>query len=331
MHVIRTRNVHTALPLGLRYLDGNSVPMPSRNGDVFVARGPVTTVYVNPCERVLFWPERDANPFLHFFDAMWCLAGRNDVALLARFAARMASFSDDGTTLHGAYGYRLRNFYQMDQLDKAVDMLTVNPWDRRVVLQLWDANEDLGRQGNDLPCNQQLMLRVAYGRANERNRLHMMVTSRSHDIIWGLYGANAVQFSYIQEYLAGRLNLEVGTLTNVSWNYHAYDEVYRKTYRGGLHTVWAEALECPYATGEVKPYPLMIEPDAWGDELEQFMDDQERNGPWVNPFFPEVAQPLWLAHARRKDDPTEAMRWAKSVTATDWRKAAVEWLERRQR
>lgn len=331
MHVIRTRNVHTALPLGLQYLDGNSVPMPSRNGDVLVARGPVTTVYENPRERVLFWPERDANPWLHFFDAMWILAGRNDVATLSRFAARMASYSDDGETLHGAYGYRLRNFYKFDQLDKAVEMLKKDPWDRRVVLQLWDADEDLGRLGNDAPCNQQIMLRVVYGRTNERNRLNMMVTSRSHDIIWGLYGANAVQFSYIQEYLASRLNLEVGTLTNVSWNYHAYDEVYRKTYRGALRTSTGE-VECPYATGEVTPYPMMAEPTSWDAELQSFMDDPEQMiGRWANPFFAEVAQPLWIAHEQRKKDPVNAMLWARSIVATDWRKAAVEWLERRQR
>jgi|GEM_PF-3848320 len=53
MHLIRARNAHSALPLGLRYLEGYGASQRSRGGDVIVAPGPVVTEYTHPCERVI--------------------------------------------------------------------------------------------------------------------------------------------------------------------------------------------------------------------------------------------------------------------------------------
>lgn len=338
MHVIRGRNVHQILPLGLRYLTECGIPRPSRVGDVLVAPGPVTTVFENPRERVLFWAERDASPWLHFFESLWILAGRNDLAFMSQFVKRFADYSDDGATLHGAYGHRLRhwfsngNAHSNDQLQIAIDELRANPLSRRVVLQLWDAEEDLGRNGKDLPCNQQLFLNVGLGRRDERNRLHMMVTCRSHDIIWGAYGANAVHFSFIHEYLAGQLNLEVGNMTFVSMNYHAYRDVYEKVARGELALRAPSWDTCPYTTGDVKPYPLIDHPESWDEELRRFLDSSaiDRNKSWKNTFFRQVAGPMWRAHVRYKAGEAEAaMMEASLIGASDWRRAAEEWLQRR--
>ena len=73
MKVIRARNVHEALPEAVRYLALYGVEAESRNGKVLLAPEPVTTVYERPKERVLFWPQRDANPFFHFYEGLWML------------------------------------------------------------------------------------------------------------------------------------------------------------------------------------------------------------------------------------------------------------------
>ena len=82
MHVIRARNVQEALVVGLQDLRRYGVERESRNGPVVVFPEPVTTVCERPEERVLFHCERDANPFFHLFEALWMLAGRNDLAYL---------------------------------------------------------------------------------------------------------------------------------------------------------------------------------------------------------------------------------------------------------
>lgn len=159
MKVINVRNVHHALPLALHELKQEGIDRESRNGPVRVFKTPVTTVYQNPTERVLFWAERDANPFFHFFESLWMLAGQNDVPFLAYFVKRMVTYSDYGKTFHGAYGHRWRQHFKdkdgnkIDQLAIVIKALKENPDDRRCVVQMWDSSVDLGKQGKDFPCN----------------------------------------------------------------------------------------------------------------------------------------------------------------------------------
>ena len=103
----------------------------SRNGAVIRYKRPVTIIYTRPTERVLFSPARDANPFFHLYEAVWMLAGRNDLKSMTNYVARFKDFSDDGETLHGAYGYRWRKYFGYDQLDWIVDELKANPESRR--------------------------------------------------------------------------------------------------------------------------------------------------------------------------------------------------------
>ena len=56
----------------------------------------------------------------------------------------------------------------------------------------------------------------------------MTVCCRSNDIIWGTYGTNAVHFSMLQEYLAARLNAQLGVYRHISDSFHAYSSVLEK-------------------------------------------------------------------------------------------------------
>ena len=119
---------------------------------------PVTVTYTHPRERVLFNATRDANPFFHVYEALWMLAGRNDVAPLAYYSKQMAEYSDDGETLNGAYGARWRYGLMserfgtqtgtgVDQLDILVNHLKADPNSRRAVLQMWNVEDDLLKIG----------------------------------------------------------------------------------------------------------------------------------------------------------------------------------------
>ena len=127
MHVIRARNVNYALPMGLAYLELDGERSESRAGEVVVAPEPVTTVYELPVQRVLFYPERDCNPFFHLMESLWMLQGRRDVKFVKRFAGNMAKYSDDGANLEGAYGHRWRYHFKHDQLRWAIDRLRTDP------------------------------------------------------------------------------------------------------------------------------------------------------------------------------------------------------------
>lgn len=337
MKVIRARNVHRALPLAVDALLHEGYLSDSRNGSVLRFDGPVTTVYEKPCERVLFWKERNCNPFFHLYESLWMLAGRNDVDSVAALVPRMKTFSDDGKTLHGAYGHRWFSHFGFNQLSAIIDGLRANPQDRRMVLGMWDPRTDLGRNGKDFPCNLQTIFGI-----NRDGAVDMEVTNRSNDIVWGAYGANAVHFSYLQEYVAARLDRPVGQYWQVSFNFHAYLTTLEpvKPLAGMIQTyahvpgmLWETA--DPYTcVGGVVPYPLtMNDPVAWHHELDMFLTAPEAIG-YTEPFFRRVAIPMHRAYLAFKNPAYGSARFDRArdvlsdCRAEDWRLAALEWLDR---
>ncbi len=332
MLVLNYRNVNEALPEGIYRLLNEGVKQSSRAGDVWVYPTPVTTVYQKPLERVLCFPERDANPFFHFMEALWMLSGRNDVEWISRYNQSMRKYSDDGITFRGAYGHRWRQAFEEDQLPTLIDLLKTNPDTRRAVLQMWDCSKDLWADEAvtvDVPCNISAFFRI------RNNKLDMTITNRSNDIIWGTYGANVVHFSFLLEYMAAKIGIPVGTYTQISNDFHAYADVLEK-YKGlAIHAPdpMRTVSRCWYTQGKVAPYPLMEDPKIWDSELSRFMLEPRQS--FREPFFEFVAKPLAEAHYhwRNKQDPA---RFAKAQTAlaacvaTDWYFAAKEWLKRRE-
>ncbi|MGK3946522.1 thymidylate synthase, partial [Streptomyces caeruleatus] len=69
-------------------------------------------------------------------EALWMLNGNNNLDYLLWFNSKFGEYSDDGETLHGAYGHRWRQYFGYDQLEWIIDELTNNPASRRCVLQM---------------------------------------------------------------------------------------------------------------------------------------------------------------------------------------------------
>jgi thymidylate synthase len=339
MYVIRGRNVHSIFPVAVEKLLVQGVKRDSRNGPVLMFPEPVTTVYERPEERVIFYPERDANPFFHLAEALWMLGGRNDVAFVAKYVKRMAEYSDDGKTFHGAYGHRWRSHFGKDQLKSIIFALRKNKDDRRQVLAMWDATSDLGGAGKDLPCNTQAVFQVACD-----GRLDMTVTNRSNDMIWGTYGANAVHFSILHEYMAQSVGVPLGIYRQVSTNTHMYEST---AHMAGVDK---DNDPDPYPSGSVRAYPLMTMCEAhdgllegmrecWEEDLRRYLMKHDITGglsicedtEFIQPFFRKIAIPLAQAYRLHKTGRREeALRALENMPADcDWRKAATEWLERR--
>lgn len=312
MLTLFARNVAEALPKGIKLLREVGLEEDSRAGRVLVAPCPVMTVYDCPTERVLFSAKRDANPFFHLAEALWMLNGRNDAKFLNRFVRDFGQrFAEPNGTVHGAYGFRWREHFGRDQLNEIIEILRRDPTSRQAVLGMWDVNCDLNRpELKDRPCNTQIYFRIT------ARRLHMTVTCRSNDIIWGAYGANAVHFSILQEYLAARIGVNVGTYYQFSNNFHAYlDELNKRT--GTLLD----------ARPELKPEPLVDNSTTFDQELDAML--WQNKLPITNKFLKHTAYPMLKAHTtwREKEDP---VGWLHQIRAADWRTAALEWIERRK-
>lgn len=106
-------------------------------------------------------------------EAMAWLCGWDDVAWFERFRPGFSQFSDDGLTLHGAYGRRMYS-----QLPTFIDRLKKDNASRQAVMNIWDGSVDQVAS-RDLPCNV-----VVHGLIRDAG-LELHVHVRSQDLIWG--------------------------------------------------------------------------------------------------------------------------------------------------
>jgi len=160
------------------------------------------------------------NPAFAIAETIWIITGRNDSAFLNYFNRQLPKFAGHRENYHGAYGYRLRHHLGIDQIERAYQALKFKPQSRQAVLQIWDGRIDLpsdtGEEADaDVPCNVLSILKV------RRGRLEWMQILRSNDLYRGL-PYNLVQFTTLQEVLAGWLDVALGEYNQISNSLHVY-------------------------------------------------------------------------------------------------------------
>ncbi len=337
------RNVNAAFKGLVSAIHGEHLPMvrlPSRVGEVLQCTEPITVTYTHPRERVLFNQARDCNPFFHMFESLWMLAGRNDVKPLLFYNPRMADFSDDGEILHGAYGYRWRGWFGVDQLLRITKELKRDPSNRRCVLSIWSASMRYNRElnkaglsdiykaedgGKDVPCNTHAYFSVTQGK-----RLDMTVCNRSNDLVWGMLGANVVHFSFLQEYLAACIGVDVGAYNQFTNNLHVYTERWEpdEYLKGWEHFAAVSYEKNVSPSGD----SLADDPARFDEECARFVDSID--GDFEEPFLKSTAQPMMAAFRAHKQrnyrGDNNALTIAERIHADDWRTASIAWLVKRR-
>lgn len=200
---------------------------------------------------------------------------------------------------------------------------------------MWDGQYDLGRSGKDLPCNT-----IATFQRGIEGELNLDVFCRSNDIIWGCYGANAVHFSFLLEYMALWIGCQVGVYRQHSINWHAYLDTLKTVETLSEKIDRANYLENPY-TSQVRPAQMfhgsVEEADEQIKALLFFADTDFQYEPKsVNqePFFFNATFVLCAHSVWRKTDGES--RYLKSLELlkmadqqNDWVVAATQWIQRR--
>ena len=294
----------------------------SRNGPVRAYDCPVGWTYRYPRERVLFNAARNANPYFHMYEAMWMLAGRNDVKSVAHYCKQMQEYSDDGERINDAYGYRWRNWFQHDQLKALLNLLSDTPDTRRAALGMWDPNSDLTNQDSKaLPCNLMCLFDIQHG------HLNMTVLNRSNDMLWGAFGANAVHFSFLLEYVALMTSYKIGYMHTFSNNLHAYQHLWKPDK-------WLDdSVPDFYQTVQNISLLPLAEPHEVFDlheNIEEFTKNPTDDSP--NKFLRTVACPMmraWEYHKVRNYD--LALSEVQQIAADDWQFVSEQWMRRAQR
>jgi thymidylate synthase len=161
------------------------------------------------------------NPAFGLVEFLWIITGNNESRVPNYWNPNLSKYSGAGEKYHGAYGFRLRHEFKLDQIKRAFEVLSNSPETRQVVLQIWKPEIDMPKWdgkpvSQDIPCNVMSLLKVRDG------RLHWTQIMRSNDVMRGL-PYNIIQFTMLQEVMAGWLGCELGEYCHLSDSLHIYE------------------------------------------------------------------------------------------------------------
>lgn len=174
----------------------------------------------NPTQR---WVTRRLPPISICFalaELIWMLNGSDEASVINFWNPVLPKFAGSGNRYHGAYGYRIMYNFGINQLDRAYETLMNNPNSRQTVILIWDPRidspDEVGNPtSNDIPCNICSLIKI------RDSKLEWTQIMRSNDLYLGL-PYNFIQFTSLQEILAGWLRVEIGSYCHYSDSLHLY-------------------------------------------------------------------------------------------------------------
>lgn len=341
MHVLVERNVHEVLPALIEEIRFEGEWIETRNGRALTFPGPVTICYEKPMERCVLYPERGWPAASFLMEAIWMMAGRNDLATVEPYLPRLKQYSDDGVTLAGAYGHRWRRAFGADQLGPLVQMLRDDKTTRRAVLQMWSPELDLfgPKNSKDKCCN----LSIAFRVRGEEDLLDMTVFCRSNDVIYGTTGANAVHFGVLHEYVAAASGYQPGRYYQISNDMHIYEALWERY--GHIDRDHNNPYDESWSTS-VKPVALVEFPEHFLRDCEAFaagippVSEHPEGHHYFNRSFEGLLIPLRDTVRTLRDKtkpPLMRLEGAYKIMDTltgaysgsDWAEATEVWIESR--
>ena len=146
---------------------------------------------------------------------LWYFNGSRSMEYISKYSTFWKNISDDGITSNIAYGYLLMYKHGFNQIEKIIELLTVDPNSRRAVININVPNERV-IETKDEPCT------IALQFLNRDGKLHCTAIMRSNDIWFGTPYDWAF-FIELQKVIADRLGLGYGTYTHFATSFHAYE------------------------------------------------------------------------------------------------------------
>jgi thymidylate synthase len=272
-------------------------------------------------------------------ELLWYLAGSNDVDFITYYTP---AYKDEavGGRVYGGYGPRLMNRRcgggsVTNQIENVIRVLTLKRESRRAVIQLFDAEDIVDPSRPEVPCTCTLQFLVRGGRLNLISHL------RSNDAYLGL-PHDVFAFTMIQEIVARRLGVEVGSYKHMVGSLHLYDkrdgkkEDWPALARRFLAEGYPEAVEMPamplgdpmpkigrllkieakLRRGESVPAAEFRRPGYWGDLarlLKIFRHVKNQKTTAIGALKAKMSTRFYNVYIQRKQRPRAAAPIAKQL------------------
>ena len=146
----------------------------------------------------------------------WYLSGNPNVDKLGDIYGKVPEIwqrmVDSNNEVRSNYGWQWERNHQ---LDKVVAMLKEKPETRQAVISIYDGKE-ISTYSKDTPCTYAVQFTIL------DNKLHMAVLMRSNDLWFGFCN-DQYCFASLQELVADRLSIDIGSYYHFAHNLHLYN------------------------------------------------------------------------------------------------------------
>ena len=172
---------------------------------------------LNPSDNVITNKERKWNIEYARAEWQWYLTGDRNITKLGKIYGKIPpiwiKMADDEGNVNSNYGYQWKRHYQ---LEKVITKLKANPSTRQACISIYDGKE-IHKYNTDTPCTYAVQFTILDG------KLNMCVTMRSNDLWYG-FCIDQYCFSMLQQLVASRLDMPVGTYYHFAHNLHLYND-----------------------------------------------------------------------------------------------------------
>lgn len=171
----------------------------------------------NPIDNIITNKKRKFNIEYAKAEWKWYLSGDRSINKLGEIYGKIPPIwkrmADSKGDVNSNYGYQ---WERNNQLDKVVDILRENTTTRRATISIYDGKE-INDYNRDTPCTYAVQFTIL------DNKLNMSVYMRSNDLWYG-FCIDQYCFSMLQQHVAERLSIDVGSYYHHAHNLHLYND-----------------------------------------------------------------------------------------------------------
>ena len=167
--------------------------------------------------------KRDFNLKYAKAEWQWYLSSNRSVKKLGELYGKVPAIwkrmADTDGHVNSNYGWQWK---RNQQIDYVVGLLASNPNTRQAAISIYDAKEHYD-YASDTPCTYAIQFTIL------NNKLNMCVTMRSNDLLY-CFCNDQYCFSMLQQLVADKLAIPVGTYYHFAHNLHLYNNIIEKVY-----------------------------------------------------------------------------------------------------